>query len=42
VTDPDGLLWELYVLEADLEERGSGAVPLGLVADGSERRCREK
>ena len=28
VTDPDGLLWEMYVLEEDLEERGAGTVPL--------------
>jgi catechol 2,3-dioxygenase-like lactoylglutathione lyase family enzyme len=28
VTDPDGLQWEMYVLEEDLQERGEGQVPL--------------
>ena len=41
VTDPDGMQWELYVLEEDLNERGPGAVPLGLVADGAARNCCE-
>jgi catechol 2,3-dioxygenase-like lactoylglutathione lyase family enzyme len=27
VTDPDGLLWEIYVFHDDLDHRGHGAVP---------------
>lgn len=28
ITDPDGTLWEVYVLEEDLEHRGAGGVSL--------------
>lgn len=34
VKDPDGVLWELYVMERDLDHRGEGGVPL-TIADPS-------
>jgi hypothetical protein len=33
VQDPDGVMWELYVLEGDIEHRGEGAVPLAVVTE---------
>jgi catechol-2,3-dioxygenase len=40
VTDPDGLLWELYVLEEDLGERGEGTLPVHLPTEVSaSARC---
>ena len=31
--DPDGTLWEVYVLEKDLAERGGGKLPLSIAVD---------
>jgi catechol 2,3-dioxygenase-like lactoylglutathione lyase family enzyme len=37
VQDPDGMRWELYVLQEDLEHRGVGAVPLVQLSDPASR-----
>src|SRR5262245_35619172 len=28
VSDPDGMLWEIYVFHEDIEERGDGSIPI--------------
>jgi catechol 2,3-dioxygenase-like lactoylglutathione lyase family enzyme len=34
--DPDGTLWEVYVLEKDLSQRGAGHLPLAIAQSNTE------
>jgi catechol 2,3-dioxygenase-like lactoylglutathione lyase family enzyme len=36
--DPDGTLWEIYVLEQDIAHRGAGGLPLAVASD--QKCCR--
>jgi catechol 2,3-dioxygenase-like lactoylglutathione lyase family enzyme len=33
-TDPDGTMWEIYVLEADIEKCGKDRLPLSIASSG--------